>query len=218
MNDLELRRFLTLKLRNDLLTFIHRTFQTLSPAQHYLFNWHIAAMAWHLQFCLSGQIRRLLITLPPRSLKSICASVAFPAYALGRDPSLRIIGASYSESLARKHSLDCRAVIESDWYRKIFPQTRISREKNTELDFVTTRHGFRYSTSVGGTLTGRGGNIIIIDDPLKAEDALSEPKRSAANEWFDRTLIGFNGTMNCRHAHTRTPSSKAGIRPARPRS
>lgn len=71
--------------------------QTLSPAQPYLFNRHIAAMAWPLQLRLSGQIRRLLITLPPRSLKSICASVAFPAYAIGRNPSLRIICAGYSE-------------------------------------------------------------------------------------------------------------------------
>src|ERR1019366_8932408 len=60
--------------------------------------------------------------------------------------------------------------------------------KNAELNFVTTRHGYRYSTSVGGTLTGRGGNTIIVDDPLKPEDAMSTATRSAVNEWFDRTL------------------------------
>jgi hypothetical protein len=78
--------------------------------------------------------------------------------------------------------------MEADWYRRIFPFTRISREKNTELNFVTTRHGYRYSTSVGGTLTGRGGNIVIIDDPIKPEDAISEATRSGVNEWFDHTL------------------------------
>lgn len=137
---------------------------------------------------MTGDVKRLVITLPPRSLKSICASVAFPAWALGHDPSKRIICASYSEKLASKHALDSRAVMEADWYRRIFPFTRISREKNTELNFVTTRHGYRYSTSVGGTLTGRGGNIVIIDDPIKPEDAISEATRSGVNEWFDHTL------------------------------
>jgi hypothetical protein len=78
--------------------------------------------------------------------------------------------------------------MEADWYRRIFPHARISRDKNAEMDFMTTRHGYRYATSVGGTLTGRGGNILIIDDPLKSDDALSETKRSAVNEWFDGTL------------------------------
>jgi predicted phage terminase large subunit-like protein len=169
-------------------TFTHRVFQTVAPGQLYLPNWHIEAIAWRLMQCLTGKIKRLIITLPPRSLKSICASVAFAAYALGQDPSRRIICASYSEKLASKHALDCRAVMESSWYRRIFPATRISREKNTELNFVTNRHGYRYSTSVGGTLTGRGGNIVIIDDPIKPEDAMSTATRSAVNEWFDRTL------------------------------
>jgi hypothetical protein len=153
-----------------------------------LHNWHIEAIAWRLQQCLTGDVNRLVITLPPRSLKSICASVAFPAWALGHDPSKRIICASYSEKLASKHALDSRAVMEAEWYRRVFPFTRISREKNTELNFVTTRHGYRYSTSVGGTLTGRGGNIVIIDDPIKPEDAISEATRSGVNEWFDHTL------------------------------
>ena len=187
MSSLE-RRLLDLKLRTDLAAFIHRAFQTVAPGQTYLHNWHIEAIAWQLQQCLSGDVKRLVITLPPRSLKSICASVAFPAWALGRDPSKRIICASYSEKLASKHALDSRAVMETDWYRRIFPFTRISREKNTELNFVTTRHGYRYSTSVGGTLTGRGGNLVIIDDAIKPEDAISEATRSGVNEWFEHTL------------------------------
>src|SRR6266849_6246618 len=172
------RLYLDLKLRFDLRTFIHRTFQTVAPGQTYHSNWHIKAMAHHLQLCASGRIKRLLITLPPRHLKSVCASVAFPAWVLGCDPSKRIICASYSADLASKHAQDCRAVMEAGWYRRIFPQTRIS-EKNAEMNFVTTRQGYRYSTSVGGTLTGRGGNILIIDDPLKPDDAFSETRRSA---------------------------------------
>ena len=187
MNHVD-REVLELALRTDLASFTHRTFQTIAPAQIYRHNWHVEAMAWHLQQCADGKINRLVINLPPRHLKSICASVAFPAWLLGRDPTMRIICASYSENLASKHALDCRAVMESDWYRRAFPSTRISREKNAELNFVTTHHGYRYSTSVGGTLTGRGGNFMIIDDPIKPEDAMSDLRRSAVNEWFDRTL------------------------------
>jgi len=79
-------------------------------------------------------------------------------------------------------------VMQSNWYRSAFPQTKFSATKNATLDFQTTRNGYRYSTSVGGTLTGRGGGLIIIDDPLKPQDAMSDSKRSSVNEWFDRTL------------------------------
>src|SRR3984893_11175384 len=182
------RRWIDFKLRRDLATFIHRTFQTVAPAQDYQFNWHIQALAWRLEQCATGTIKRLLITLPPRYLKSICASVAFPAWVLGHDPARRIICASYSENLASKHSADCRSVIEASWYRRVFPHTRLGSRKNAELNFETTAYGYRYATSVGRTLTGRGGNIIIVDDPRKPEDAMSESKRSAVNDWFYSTL------------------------------
>ena len=123
---------------------------------------------------MRGEIKRLIITVPPRSLKSICASVAFPAFVLGHDPTRRIIGVSYSEGLARKHANDFRAVMRSPLYQRLFPGTRISAAKDTELEVMTTARGFRYATSVGGTLTGRGGNLLILDDPLNALDAHSE--------------------------------------------
>jgi predicted phage terminase large subunit-like protein len=78
--------------------------------------------------------------------------------------------------------------MESEWYRRIFPGTRLSREKNTETNFETTRGGFRFATSFGGTLTGIGGDVIIVDDPLSSGDAFSEAKRTASNEWFDSVV------------------------------
>jgi predicted phage terminase large subunit-like protein len=130
----------------------------------------------------------LIINLPPRSLKSIAASVALPAWLLGRDPSRRIIAVSYSDELARKHARDARTVLEAAWYRRAFPATRVSPRKNTETEFTTTRQGFRLATSIGGTLTGRGGSVIIIDDPIKPADAESETERRRVNEWYDKTL------------------------------
>ena len=175
-------------LRQDLTSFNQKVFYTVAPARRYQHNWHLDVIAWHLAQCLEGEIRRLIITVPPRHLKSICASVAFPAWALGHDPSRRIIAASYSAELARKHALDCRAVMEAEWYRRVFPRTRLHPDKNTELEFMTTARGFRLATSVGGSLTGRGGNLIIIDDPLKPADATSEVKREAVKQWYDGTL------------------------------
>ena len=81
------------------------------------------------------------------------------------------------------------AVLESSWYRSAFPNARIGLFKNSETEIELTARGFRLATSVGGTLTGRGGDIIVIDDPLKPDDAMSETKRSAANQWFTNTLL-----------------------------
>jgi predicted phage terminase large subunit-like protein len=136
----------------------------------------------------SGKTKRLIINMPPRSLKSIVASVAFPAFVLGHDPTRRIICVSYSGDLAKKHANDFRAILESSWFQRLFPAARIG-QKDSEIEIELTARGSRLATSVGGTLTGRGGDIIIIDDPLKPDDAYSEAKRNAANEWFRSTLL-----------------------------
>jgi predicted phage terminase large subunit-like protein len=176
-------------LRNDFRAFIHKVFTTLCPGQDYERSWHIEAIAHRLERVRRGEITRLIINMPPRSLKSIAASVAFPAFILGRDPSRRIICVSYSAELAKKHSNDFRAVLEAPWYQSAFPTTRIGQYKNSETEIELTARGFRLATSVGGTLTGRGGDIIVIDDPLKPDDALSETRRTAANQWFTNTLL-----------------------------
>jgi hypothetical protein len=182
-------RTLEALLRNDFRAFVHKVFATLTPGQTYFRTWHVEAIAWRLERVRRGEVRQLIINMPPRSLKSIAASVAFPAFVLGRDPSRRIICVSYSADLAKKHSNDFRAVIESPWYRSAFPNTRIGPFKNSETEIELTMRGFRLATSVGGTLTGRGGDIIVIDDPLKPDDALSETKQTAANQWFTNTLL-----------------------------
>ena len=175
-------------LRNDLTAFTQRCFQTIVPGQTFLPNWHVQAITYQLERIRRGEIRRLIITLPPRNLKSICASVALPAFMLGHDPSVRIVCASYAQDLTAKHARDCRIVIESAWYRQLFSRTRIDPRKNAETEFETTARGYRLGTSVGGTLTGRGGNLIIIDDPMKPAEAMSATRRAAVTEWYDSTL------------------------------
>ena len=182
-------RLLDALLRGSLHSFVRKAFTTVSPGEQFLPNWHLEALCYHLELVRIGKIRRLKIEVPPRSLKSVCASVAFPAFFLGHDPTAKIITASYSADLAAKHAGDCRAVMQAQWYRDLFPHTRISPAKNQEANYETTARGYRYATSVGGTLTGRGGNLIIIDDPLKPEDAMSQTKREAVNGWYSRTLL-----------------------------
>jgi predicted phage terminase large subunit-like protein len=174
--------------RNDLSAFIQKAFGTLLPGATYHHNWHVDAIAWHLQQCFEGKIRRLIITLPPRNLKSLCASVAFPAWVLGRNPSRRIICASYGMELTGKLARDCRALMDAPFYKRLFPATRLNPRKDAELDFETTQKGYRFSTTIGGAMTGRGGNIVIIDDPIKPTDATSDLRRKAVKDWYDGTL------------------------------
>lgn len=174
-------------LRNSLPAFISRTFAYLDPQTPFAPNWHIDLLADRLTALADGRIRRLIINVPPRSLKSICASVAFPAWVLGRDPSKRIICASYGQDLADKLARDTHGLMLSDWYYDAFP-TRLTANRSPVADFETTMRGGRMATSVGGVLTGRGGDIMIIDDPVKPDEAMSESQRDAANSWFDNTL------------------------------
>lgn len=170
-------------------TFLHRTFQVVAPGDRYSHAWYLDLLCDRLMMCLHRDIRRLIICLPPRHLKSVAASVAFPAFVLGHRPETRIICASYSAELAGKLARDTRAVMESGWYGRAFPATRLSKRRSAEMDFNTTHGGYRMATSVGGTLTGRGANFIIVDDPLKAEDAMSESHRATARQWLTNTLL-----------------------------
>lgn len=175
-------------LREDFCGFIGKSFSVVSPHQPYLHNWHIALIAEHLEAVRRGEISRLIINMPPRALKSICVSVAWPAWLLGHDPTMRIMAASYSQRLATKHSLDCRMVMQSRWYQQLFPQVKLAKDQNEKDKFMTRQCGMRMATSVGGTATGDGGHILIADDPINPLQAQAEREREQANEWFDHTF------------------------------
>ena len=174
-------------LRADFAGFAHRAFCELNPRATFAMNWHFEAMAAKLAAVRDGRVGRLIINVPPRHLKSHLASVSFPAWCLGHNPSAQILCVSYAQDLADKLSRDCRRIMASDWYQRLFP-ARLSPQRQAVPEFETTAQGCRLATSVGGVLTGRGADIIIIDDPLKPEEALSQAQRQAANEWFDHTL------------------------------
>lgn len=174
-------------LRHDLTSFIERSFYELNPDRRLSMGAYIEAMATKLEHCREGKLRRLIINLPPRYLKSHCASIAFPAWLLGHKPSTQIICASYGQDLSDKFARDCRNLMASRFYQALFP-TRLSADRQAVHDYATTFQGSRFATSIGGVLTGRGADFIIVDDPLKPDEALSEQRRAAANEWFDNSL------------------------------
>ena len=174
-------------LRSDFGSFVQKSFVELNPGCRFEANWHIDAVTYHLARVMGGQTTRLIVNLPPRSLKSHIGSVAFPAFALGQDPTQKIICVSYSQDLADKHASDFRRVMTANWYRRAFPHQSLL--KNAESELQTAQGGFRFATSVGGTLTGRGGNTIIIDDPLNAAEAHSKTNREKVNSWFSNSLL-----------------------------
>jgi len=174
-------------LRNDLASFIERSFLELNPQTRFIPGQYIELLAATLEKCRNGKTRRQIINLPPRSLKSHAASVAFPAWLLGHDPAKEIICVSYGQDLSDKHARDCRTLVSSAFYRGLFPATSLSRVALN--DFLTTQNGVRMATSVGGVLTGRGADVLILDDILKPEDALSETRRKEANDWYFNTLL-----------------------------
>ncbi len=112
---------------------------------------------------------------------------ALPAWLLGHDPAKAIVNVTYGQELSDKFARDCRAIMMASWYRDLFP-TRVTLPRAPLQELVTTQGGFRLATSVGGVLTGRGADLVVIDDPLKPSDAMLESRRVAANEWFDGTL------------------------------
>jgi predicted phage terminase large subunit-like protein len=174
-------------LRSDLGYFAERCFCELNPQAAFLPNWHIEVIAAKLAAVAQGKIQRLIINLPPRHLKSLIASIAFPAWCLGHNPSAQILCVSYAQDLADKLARDCRSIMMKPWYKRLF-LTRLAPHRHAVQEFITTGQGYRLATSTGGVLTGRGADFILIDDPLKPEEALSKALRLACNEWFLNTL------------------------------
>ena len=172
--------------RLDFWIFVQRVFAELT-GELFQDNWHIQLLCAEVDRLRTQQNTCLAVALPPRSLKSIIVSVALPAWLLGHQPAIEIICASYGQELADELSSKCRRIMLSPWYRRLFPATRL--EKRAVGHLVTSAGGKRYATSVGGSLTGMGGDVLIVDDPMKPDEALSDVERRKANEWAQHTLF-----------------------------
>ena len=184
-------------LRTDFKLFYQRSFAELNPAIDYQDNWHMDAIIHVLNGVISGDIRRLIINMPPRYGKSLATTVALTAYLLGLDPSKRIITACYAHSLAEKLSLECRRLMAAPFYCNAFPDLKIGEGKNAVTHFETTAGGFRYATSLGGAVTGMGADLLIVDDLMKASVLPSENELDSASDFLQGTLFSrLNDKVN----------------------
>lgn len=173
--------------RTNFAVFAQRYIRVVAPGLVLEWNWHHDLICYWLEQLARGEIERLLICVPPRSLKSLLCSVLYPAWLLGLNPSEAVLCVSYAQPLAETFARQSRQVMESDAYKATF-STRVSREKRAADHFETTKGGLRIATSVGGTVTGRGGDTIILDDLMKPDEAASESGRRATIEWLRSTL------------------------------
>lgn len=172
-------------LRTDFYAFTKKVFAELMGRQSLQENWHLELLTHALSRCATSDETRLLVAMPPRSLKSFCASVALPLWALGKDSTTQIICVSYSDELTRKFSHQRQQVFGMRWFRDLFPHLGLTKLNETET--YTTEGGQIFSTSVKGTMTGIGADLLVIDDPIKAGSAMSEADRKYVNDWYRNT-------------------------------
>lgn len=180
---------------DSLYAFLMNGWKYIDPAP-FAHGWPIEAVAEHLQAVVDGEIKRLIINIPPRCAKSSLTSVAFPAFTWAQrrksdtsGPGVQFLHASYSQILTLRDSTKCRRLIESPWYQSLWgDRFQLMADQNTKSRFDNDKGGSRLSTSVGSSLTGEGGNIIVVDDPNAAQEAHSEATIATTIEWWDGAL------------------------------
>jgi predicted phage terminase large subunit-like protein len=170
--------------------FARQAWEVVEPGTPLRWNWHLDAIAEHLEAVSDGRIKRLIINVPPGHMKSLMVSVFWPAWVWARRPEWRALFASYASDLAIRDSVKCRSLIESDWYQDSFVQKEwsLAGDQNVKSYYVNSETGFRISLSVGGKTTGFRGDAIVIDDPLNALDAYSKAARDEAIRWWDQAM------------------------------
>ena len=176
-------------MRRSLKEFTKRSWGTIEPGREFHDNWHIDAISEHLQAVVEGKIRRLIINIPPRHMKSISVAVALPAWTWTIQPEKRFLFASYASSLSIRDSVKCRRLIESPWYKDHFGgMFSLTGDQNQKQRFENDKTGQRIATSVDGALTGEGGDIIVIDDPHNVREAESSTVRQGVLDWWDQAM------------------------------
>lgn len=174
--------------REDFDAFARFAFPIVQPGVMYDWNWHIECIAEHLEAMHRGEIRRLIINLPPRSLKSYLVSQCFAAWVLGHNPSEKFINVSYGLSVVEQNAMRCRNIIDSPMFKRLFPAFKIAGLDRI-LHFETSLKGHYYADTALSTITGVGCNYMVIDDPLKPMEALSDTVRNSTNDNIRSTLL-----------------------------
>lgn len=168
-------------------TFVARAMDTLEPGALYEANWHIDTIAHQLARVTTRETKRLMINLPPRSMKTILVSVAYSAWVLGHDPSQRIMCVAYNMEVAQAQAVLFNRLVSCAWFKRVFPQCR-PVVPNRQLEWKTTAGGYRLATSIEGSVLGRGADLIILDDPNKGQEIYSKVARDKVKNGYDHTI------------------------------
>jgi predicted phage terminase large subunit-like protein len=183
--------------RRSLAEFVRQAWPIVEPADPYQHNWHVDAVCAHLEAVARGQIRKLVINIPPGHLKSTLVSVCWPAWVWTWRPEWRGLFSSYAQDLAVRDAVKSRTLMDSDWYQRAFilgrgarggPLWKFSDDMNRKDLFTNSASGMRMSLSVGSKATGFRGNAVVVDDPLNAKDAPSKLARDEVIYWWDKSM------------------------------
>lgn len=173
----------------SLYEFTKQAWEVIEPGTTFVEGWHLRAISDHLEAVTDGEVRQLLINMPPRHMKSILVSVMWPCWVWIRRPEFRWLFSSYAGSLSVRDSLKCRRLVQSDWYQSNWgDRFRLVGDQNAKTFFETDRYGYRFATSVGASTTGHGGDAIVCDDPHNATEAQSDAIRESTLEWWDQAM------------------------------
>jgi predicted phage terminase large subunit-like protein len=172
--------------KKSLKHFVRRAWHVIEPGVAYVDGDHIDAICEHLQAITEGDIRFLLVNIPPRHAKSSIVSVLWPCWEWISRPEEKYLTACYSGILSTRDNLKARRLITSPWYQSLFGDVvTLSDDQNQKTRFENTATGYRIASSVGGTATGEGGSRLLLDDPHSAQEAQSDALRDSTIEWFD---------------------------------
>ncbi|MBT7930220.1 terminase [Candidatus Peregrinibacteria bacterium] len=173
----------------SLLYFIRKAWRILEPTTNFKVGWHLEAICQHLEAVTKGQIRNLVINIPPRHSKSLVTSVFWPCWVWINDPSSRWLFSSYAQELSTRDSLKCRRLLSSEWYRKRWGHKfHLTGDQNQKTRFENDKTGYRLATSVSGLVTGEGGNFLVVDDPHNVKQAESDTIRKGTLRWWDESM------------------------------
>lgn len=174
--------------RRSLATFVREAWHVLEPGQPYMHGWHVDVICEHLEAVTAGDLNRLLINIPPGTMKSSLTSVFWPAWEWGPKglPATRFIGASHEQGLAIRDTMKMRRLVTSEWFQERWP-IQLTADNNQKLNFENSKTGFRQACAVG-SMTGKRGDRVVWDDPHSAESALSDAERNTALRVFQETL------------------------------
>ena len=177
------------RLTTTLREYQREAWHVVEPKTVHIPNWHVDAITEHLEAVTNGEIRNLLINIPPRHEKSLNVSVFWPTWVWTQDPHIQWLYSSYAQTLSTRDSLKCRRLLQHPWYQARWGHVfQLTSDQNLKTRFDNSESGYRLATSVGGAATGEGGDLIVVDDPHNVREGESDAKREGVLIWWDEVM------------------------------